>query len=81
MHHRLLDGSDYPLPAIDPLVSTWVLARKGYITPEQRRRCNELYDHDPLLFDFALKRCVHVDTGGRRARFAPTVFETAWMFT
>ncbi|MCB9897354.1 MAG: amidohydrolase [Planctomycetes bacterium] len=80
LHHRLLDGSDYPLPAVDPLVSTWLLARRGYVTASERALCNRLYAHNPLLFDLVLKRCLRVADRGRAARFSPAVFETAWVF-
>lgn len=77
LHPRLVNGSDYPLPAIDPLVSTRKLVREGYLTPEERRLCNRVFDANPLLFDLALKRTLKVESGGRTHRFASTVFESA----
>ena len=73
LHHRLVNGSDYPLPAVNVLVSTRRLVRHGFITPSQREALNTIYEFNPLLFDFVLKRTVsHPDTG---QKFASSVFE------
>lgn len=58
LHHSLVNGSDYPLPAINILIRTRSLARASFITREQRAQLNEIYDFNPLLFDFVLKRCL-----------------------
>lgn len=55
-HERLLNGSDYPLPAINVLVQTRVLKDLGFITVEERRALNEIDRRNPLQFDFVLKR-------------------------
>ena len=72
LHPRLLNGSDYPLPAVDPLVSTLRLRQMGYITADERRLCNGVYRRNPLLFDLVVKRCLRVDGVG----FAASAFET-----
>jgi mannonate dehydratase len=56
LHARLVNGSDYPLPAINALIWTRSLARDGFITDAEREAVNEIYDYNPLLFDFVLKR-------------------------
>jgi uncharacterized protein len=56
LHERLVNGSDYPLPAINVLIRTRALVKQGYITSSERASLNEIYDYNPLLFDFALKR-------------------------
>lgn len=56
LHARLLNGSDYPLPAINALIRTKDLAKEGYITETERKYLNEIYKYNPLLFDFVLKR-------------------------
>ena len=66
LHPRLVNGSDYPLPAFNVLIQTRALVRRGYITPDERRALNELYDFNPLLFDFALKRTLKAPGTGRR---------------
>jgi len=52
LHSRLVNGSDYPLPAINSLIWTRSLVRSGFITAEERQSLNEIYDYNPLLFDF-----------------------------
>lgn len=56
LHERLVDGSDYPLPAIRVIWSTEKLAEAGLITEEESKALEEVYDFDPLAFDFVLKR-------------------------
>lgn len=77
---RLVNGSDYPLPAIDPLVSTRYLVRAGLLAEEDRALVNEVFVRNPLLFDYVLKRKVRVLVDGQERRFAPRVFETAALF-
>jgi mannonate dehydratase len=72
LHARLVNGSDYPLPAINALIHTRSLARDGFITAAEREALNELYDYNPLLFDFVLKRTMrHPET---KQKLAPSVF-------
>ena len=66
LHERLVNGSDYPLPAINVLIRTGTLVRQGYITTEQRACLNEIYDYNPLLFDFALKRAIKIPGTAKR---------------
>ncbi len=63
LHPRMVNGSDYPLPAINALIHTRSIARAGFITDEERAQLNEIYDYNPLLFDFVLKRTMrHPET-------------------
>jgi uncharacterized protein len=72
LHPRLVNGSDYPLPAINALIHTRSLARDGFITAEERQALNEIYDYNPLLFDFVLKRTIrHPET---KQKLAPSIF-------
>jgi hypothetical protein len=72
LHPRLVNGSDYPLPAINSLIWTRSFARSGFITAEERQALNEIYDYNPLLFDFVLKRTMrHPET---KQKLAPSVF-------
>jgi predicted TIM-barrel fold metal-dependent hydrolase len=80
LHKRLVNGSDYPLPCIDPLVSTRFLVHRGFIAAEDRELLNEIYDHNPLLFDFVLKRRVSVEHDEQSCVFSDRVFETRWLF-
>lgn len=72
LHSRLVNGSDYPIPAINALISTAKLERQGFITEQERAHLNVIYEYNPLLFDYVLRRTVrHPETG---ERFAPSVF-------
>jgi uncharacterized protein len=71
---RLVNGSDYPLPAINVLMQTRAVENAGFITAQERAALNELDSHNPLLFDFVLKRTVAVREGGKVLRFSPDVF-------
>jgi len=72
LHPRLVNGSDYPLPAINALIRTTSLASKDFITTGERQSLNEIYDHNPLLFDFVLKRTLrHPKT---RQKLAASIF-------
>jgi predicted TIM-barrel fold metal-dependent hydrolase len=55
-HERLINGSDYPLPAINTLIRMAPLVKQGFIRPELTPSLKEIYHFNPLLFDFCLKR-------------------------
>ncbi|MBI3819838.1 MAG: amidohydrolase family protein [Planctomycetes bacterium] len=75
LHSRLVNGTDYPIPAINIVVRTGKLRSLGLITPDERRALNEIYKYDPVVFDFVLKRTLHLtDPDGTVHRFAPSVF-------
>ncbi len=72
LHPRLVNGSDYPLPAVNVVVRTEKLSDAGFITEAEREALNEIYRYNPLLFDFVLKRTLrHPQTG---VKFPPEVF-------
>ena len=75
LHHRLVNGSDYPLPAINILFQTRALVQHGLITAAERRALNEIYEYNPLLFDYVVKRTVRDPESGRR--FPASVFTGA----
>jgi predicted TIM-barrel fold metal-dependent hydrolase len=73
LHHRLVNGSDYPLPGINFLYRTKGLADEGFISNEEKEALNLIYSYNPLLFDFVLKRTLrHPDD--RSQKFPATVF-------
>lgn len=74
---RLLNGSDYPLPAIMPLYSPHRLAQAGYLEMASVEPLTAIRRHHPLLFDFALKRHLRLDGKG----LAPAVFKTRGFFS
>ncbi len=63
-HARLLNGSDYPLPGIMPLYSVDYMVELKYITPAMAPVLSAIRQHNPLLFDFVLKR--HLNVNGKR---------------
>jgi mannonate dehydratase len=80
LHPRLVNGSDYPLPAIDHLISTRLLVHRGFVAAGERAPLEEIFEANALLYDFVLKRRLRVADGGREAAFAPALFESARLF-
>ena len=72
-HGRLLNGSDYPLPGVPALFDLDDMVEHGFLAGNAVPVLEAIQDHNPLLFDFVLKRTV----SRHGARFAPRVFETA----
>ncbi|MDR3213783.1 MAG: amidohydrolase family protein [Azoarcus sp.] len=75
-HGRLLNGSDYPLPGILPLVSPGALASHGLLPKEAVAVLEALREHNSLYFDLALKR--HLCWQGKS--FPAQVFATRPFF-
>jgi mannonate dehydratase len=75
-HSRLLNGSDYPLPGVMPLFSTTDMMNKGLLDASAVPVLQEIRSHNPLLFDFALKRLLRLG----EHQFPPSVFETRRFF-
>ena len=75
-HPRLINGSDYPLPGVFPLFSMKTMADRGYIDDRQAETIRAIRPHNPLLFDFVLKRTIRYQGKG----FSPSVFETRRVF-
>jgi hypothetical protein len=72
LHERLVNGSDYPLPAVNMLIRMRPLVRRGYITADEGDSLKEIYQYNPLLFDFTLKRTLkHPETS---RHLPPSVF-------
>lgn len=69
---RLVNGSDYPLPGVVPLISLPALVDAGMLDPRAVEPLRRIRDYNSLLFDLALKRSLAVGD----ARFAPRVFES-----
>ena len=75
-HDRLLNGSDYPLPGILPLISPRLLAKAGLLDGEVVSVLDEIQNHNSLLFDFVLKR--NLRSG--KQKFPVSVFHTRDFF-
>lgn len=75
-HHRLLNGSDYPLSAIMPLTDVHLLQRQGLLDESSVPFLVSIKSHNSLLFDFALKRLLRYED----YHWPKTVFETRPFF-
>lgn len=70
---RLINGSDYPLPAINVLIHTKKMKKMGYISEQEQELLNEIYHYNPLLFDFVLKRTLKHPLSNKK--FSYQIFE------
>jgi len=75
-HARLLNGSDYPLPGVMPVFSVDYLVSLRMVQESAAPVLREIRAHNPLLFDFVLKR--HLRSSGKA--FSASVFETRAFF-
>lgn len=75
-HPRLLNGSDYPLPGVMPIFSVDYLVSLRLVPEAAAPVLREIRLHNPLLFDFVLKRTLR--SGG--AALSPSVFHTRRFF-
>ena len=76
-HARLLHGSDYPLPGVKPLYRLGGLVRANVLQAGHVPVLETVREHNPLLFDFMLKRLVQWQGQG----FDAAVFATARHFS
>jgi mannonate dehydratase len=75
-HARLLNGSDYPLPGVMPIFSVDFLVSLKLLPESAAPVLREIRLHNPLLFDFVLKR--HLRSNGKA--LGAGVFETRAFF-
>jgi mannonate dehydratase len=73
---RLVNGSDYPLPGVRMAVSSGHLVTEGLLDVDLPPLIDHIQQHNPLLFDFVLKRCM----SWQGAKFPGVVFECAQSF-
>ncbi len=76
LHPRLLHGSDYPLPGVLPLTSLPALVKAGLLPKAAVADLEALRQHNPLLFDFCLKRLL----SWQGQQFSAEVFATRRLF-
>ncbi len=75
-HARLLNGSDYPLPGLMPIFSVEFIVSLGLLEAAAAPVLTEIRQHNPLLFDFVLKRSLRL-----KGKALPrSVFETRRFF-
>ena len=75
-HARLLNGSDYPLPGVMPIFSVDYLVSLKMVEAAAADVLREIRLHNPLLFDFVLKRVLR--SNGKA--LAASVFQTRQFF-
>ena len=75
-HPRLLNGSDYPLPGVMPVFSVDYLVSLKMVQESAAPVLREIRAHNPLLFDFVLKRHLR----SNRKALSASVFETRAFF-
>ncbi len=75
-HPRLLNGSDYPLPGVMPLYSLNKIVDANMLDAAYVPTLRVLREHNPLLFDFVLKRSLRLGASA----FSAQVFHTRRWF-
>jgi mannonate dehydratase len=71
-HPWLLNGSDYPGPGVVAVMGMKGLVEEGVLAADDAARLAHIQHHNPLLFDFYLKRCL----AWQGERWPASVFET-----
>ena len=72
LHHRLLYGSDYPLPAVDILNQNYALKVLGFLDGNILPELDEIQAVNPLLYSFVLMRSLHHPESG--VKFSEDLF-------
>ncbi len=75
-HDRLLNGTDYPLPGMLPIYHASTFVRLGLLRATAAAVLDRIQQHNPLLFDFVLKRSLRLGKNALPAQ----VFETRRWF-
>jgi hypothetical protein len=70
LHSRLVQGSDYPLPAVNIVIRLGRLVEFGFITSKEQIILQEIYDYNPLLFEFTVKRTIR----WKKIKFSDFIF-------
>jgi uncharacterized protein len=68
LHTRLVNGSDYPLPSVNIVIQLHKL--KSFLNSKDQILLQEIFDYNPILFDFVLKRNLHWSGN----KFADSIF-------
>ncbi len=75
-HHRLVNGSDYPLPGVMPVYSLKKYVKQNYLTEYEADFLRRVRQANPILFDFSLKRLLKINN----KQFSPIVFHSRRVF-
>lgn len=73
---RVINASDYPLPAVMPLFSLRKMLKLNYITKTQAKMLGAVRKDNAMLFDLLLKRLLRADGLG----FQDMVFSSRRVF-
>ena len=65
VHHRLINGSDYPVVLLNMVIWTPQLVHYGYITNAEAKLLREIFHINPMLFDVVTKRMLKLPSGER----------------
>jgi len=71
-HHRLLNGSDFPLPGVMPIFSTQRIVELGLLDKNMAKVIKQIRTFNPVLYDFVLKRSMRY----KGLKLSERVFET-----
>lgn len=74
LYGRIMNGSDYPVPAISFLNPTKQLVKRNMITSDEKHALDEIFSYNRLLFDFVLKRTITNDADGAALRLPEHTF-------
>ena len=75
-HHRLVYGSDYPLPGVMPVFSPHNFSDWGHLPEKEAEVLAQVREYNPLLFDIMLKRRLKI----KGKQFSTKVFESRRFF-
>ena len=75
-HSRLSQASDYPLPAVMPIVSLRGLHNAGVLSESDAKVLMQVRQHNAIWFDFLLKRALN----WQGQHFAVDVFHNRRLF-
>ena len=75
-HHRLIYGSDYPLPGVMPVFSPHNFSDWGHLPEKEAEVLAQVREYNPILFDIMLKRRLKIN--GKQ--FSTKVFESRRFF-
>ena len=75
---RFVNGSDYPLPAVNVVIRLQSFVDHGLIFAAEKKPLQEIYSRNPLAFDFVLKRTLRLNRSTAAAWGLPErMFATA----
>ncbi len=75
-HEVMINGSDYPLPGVMPVVSTQGFVDWGYLLQAEADVLIKIRQYNPMLYDFMLKRRLRVGNN----RLGEEIFHSRRLF-